>query len=129
MDNTKLLIVLLISMSSNSFCTVCGTRQKFITDLRRFKSEGVVGRFIVNRDALERVIQNRKEQDAFCGHGKHSTVNDVTQVDSIEETDDGTVTIRLGDDVMVFRVQRDVKCDLRYHVYKKFVRLSKCHRS
>ncbi|KAJ8039689.1 hypothetical protein HOLleu_13770 [Holothuria leucospilota] len=41
----------------------------------------------------------------------HSTVNDVTQVDSIEETDDGTVTIRLGDDVMVFRVQRDVKCD------------------
>ncbi|KAJ8039683.1 hypothetical protein HOLleu_13763 [Holothuria leucospilota] len=41
----------------------------------------------------------------------HTTVNDVTQVDSIEETDDGTVIIRLGDDVMVFRVQRDVKCD------------------
>ncbi|KAJ8039676.1 hypothetical protein HOLleu_13756 [Holothuria leucospilota] len=43
----------------------------------------------------------------------HTTVNDVTQVDSIEETDDGTVTIRLGDDVMVFRVQRDVKCDFK----------------
>ncbi|KAJ8039686.1 hypothetical protein HOLleu_13767 [Holothuria leucospilota] len=41
----------------------------------------------------------------------YTTINDVTQVDSIEETDDGTVTIRLGDDVMVFRVQRDVKCD------------------
>ncbi|KAJ8039688.1 hypothetical protein HOLleu_13769 [Holothuria leucospilota] len=90
-------------MPSNIFYTVCGTRQKFITDLRRFRNEGLVGRFTVNRDALERVIQNRKEQDAV--------LDMISYTLHIEETDDGTVTIRIGDDVIDFRVQRDVKCD------------------
>ncbi|KAJ8032035.1 hypothetical protein HOLleu_25442 [Holothuria leucospilota] len=44
----------------------------------------------------------------------------LIQVDSIEEADDGTVTIRLGDDVMVYKVQDDVKCNGETKVGKDF---------
>ncbi|KAJ8022083.1 hypothetical protein HOLleu_39475 [Holothuria leucospilota] len=165
-----------------------------LPDVRRFKLKGVIGRFAVNRDALEQEIRKRKQQDAVCSedvkiqlpqslphspynasyqgellisygtiidetlaaelsddlkeqvstsfqlfavllplaigmtdehvvlylrHFSNSTkkithpystnTSELMQVDSIEEADDGTVTIKLGDDVMVFQIQNDIK--------------------
>ncbi|KAJ8039673.1 hypothetical protein HOLleu_13752 [Holothuria leucospilota] len=42
-----------------------------MTVLSRFKVKGMVGRFVVDREALEQVLQNRKQEDGFCR-------NDVT---------------------------------------------------
>ncbi|KAJ8022092.1 hypothetical protein HOLleu_39485 [Holothuria leucospilota] len=176
-----------------------------LPDLRSFKNQGIVGRFVVNRDALEREIESRKQQDGVCGedvkiqlpkslshssyhasyqgevlviyltitdntlaaelsddlkelvstsykvilvllpividmtdenivlflrHFSNSTkkttypygtnTSELIQVDSIEEADDGTVTIRLGDDVMVYQVQDDVKYNSETKVGKDF---------
>ncbi|KAJ8039662.1 hypothetical protein HOLleu_13735 [Holothuria leucospilota] len=48
---------------------------------------------------------------------------DITYVDSIEEKDDGTVTIRLGDDVLVYWVQKEVKYEGQNKVGKDFVKV------
>ncbi|KAJ8039661.1 hypothetical protein HOLleu_13733 [Holothuria leucospilota] len=44
----------------------------------------------------------------------------ITQASSLEEKDDGTVTIRLGDDIMVYQVQDKVKCKTKCKVGKDF---------
>ncbi|KAJ8022084.1 hypothetical protein HOLleu_39476 [Holothuria leucospilota] len=182
-----------------------GSHQRMLPDMRPFKVKGAVGRFAVNRDALEREIQKRKQQDAVCGEDvkiqlpqslPHSSYNasikgdllisyvtiiddtlaaelsddlkeqvstsfqifsvflplvsgmtddhvvlhlrhfsnstkkitypygtstrELIQVDSIEEADDGTVTIRLGNDVMVYQIQNEVKCEGETEVTKDF---------
>lgn len=66
MEYTKVILILLISLP----CTIRGSQQKDLPDLRRFKTEGVGGRFVLNRDTLETVLQDRKKQDAACGQGK-----------------------------------------------------------
>ncbi|KAJ8022089.1 hypothetical protein HOLleu_39481 [Holothuria leucospilota] len=49
-----------------------------------------------------------------------NTSGELIQVDRIDEADDGTVTIGLGDDVMVYQVQDDVKCNSESKVGKDF---------
>ncbi|KAJ8022082.1 hypothetical protein HOLleu_39474 [Holothuria leucospilota] len=202
---TKLILFLLISLPGQVIRTANGSHQRTLPDLRSFKVHGIVGRFVVSRDALEREIQSRKQQDGVCGEDvkiqlpqslPHSSYNasyqgeilisygtiidetlaaglsddvkeqvstsfqlflvllplvidmtdehvdlflrhfsnstkkithpystnssELIQVDSIEEEDDGTVTIRLGDDVMVFQIQNDVKCKGETKVTKDF---------
>lgn len=49
-----------------------------------------------------------------------TSTSDFTQVDSIEEGNNGLVTFRLGDDVMVYQVQDDVKCNDETKIGKDF---------
>ncbi|KAJ8039671.1 hypothetical protein HOLleu_13749 [Holothuria leucospilota] len=203
MESIKCVLFVLISLSSPIFLVACSNKQNTLTDLRRFKVEGVAARFTVDRNALEREIQNRKQQDVACGqevklqlpqslpHASYNTsqqgevllisvikrdhtlaeqlsndlkaqvatsyrsfavlipvvlgmtekhglltlhiftnstkrvfdpyvtnYKDVTHVDSIDEENDGKVTIRLGDDVIVYQVQDEVKCKRENEVVK-----------
>ncbi|KAJ8039723.1 hypothetical protein HOLleu_13817 [Holothuria leucospilota] len=204
-NHTRFLVILLISLPCLIFATVCGSKQKALYDLRRFKVVGWGGRFIVNRNALEQLLQYRKQHDASCGKDvklqlpqslPHSSYNvsqqgevtlfyvtvtdhtladelpnslkhqvatsyqhllvalpvivgtneehvllhiqlftnttkkvlvpyttsnrEVTHVESIEEDDDGRVTLRLGSDVMTFQVINEVKEDDGKNVAKDF---------
>ncbi|KAJ8036801.1 hypothetical protein HOLleu_17440 [Holothuria leucospilota] len=187
-----------------------GSQRKLLPNLRRFKVKGAAGRFVAERDKLEREVYNRKQQDAVCGKDvkiqlptflphvpynvslqgevaltsvtltddtlatelhddlkedvatsyyiigvvlpivigmkeKHAAMplrvftnstkkitfvfgtssSFITQVDSIEEANDGTVTIRLGDDVMTYQVQDDaVKYNGDTKVGKDFDKLA-----
>ncbi|KAJ8039733.1 hypothetical protein HOLleu_13830 [Holothuria leucospilota] len=205
MNHIRFLLIVLDFLPRLIFATVCGSKQKALSDLRRFKVVGWGGRFIVNRNALEQVLQNRKKQDASCGkdvklqlpqslphssynvsqqgevtlfyvtltdhtladelpnplkhqvatfyqhllvalpvmvgmHGEYvllhlhlftnSTKNvlvpyttsnkEVTHVDSIEEDDDGRVTLRLGSDIMTFQVKNEIEGDDGENVAKDF---------
>ncbi|KAJ8022080.1 hypothetical protein HOLleu_39470 [Holothuria leucospilota] len=196
---------MLISLPDPIIRTANGSHQRTLPDLRSFEVQGIVGRFVVNRDALEQEIQSRKQQDGICGEEvkfqlpqslPHSSYNasyqgevllayntitdntlaaelsddlkeqvstsyhvfsvilplvlgmtdehfvlflrhfsnstkkitdpygtntrELIQVDSIEEADDGTVTIRLGDDVMVYQIQNDIKFNGETKVTKDF---------
>lgn len=70
MKYTKFNLLLISSLLSSIFPSTLGLQQKILPDLRRYKVEGMVARFIVNRDALERELQNSKQQDAVCGTGE-----------------------------------------------------------
>ncbi|KAJ8022081.1 hypothetical protein HOLleu_39471 [Holothuria leucospilota] len=205
MEYTKLILFLLISLPDQIIRTANGSHRRILPDLRSFKVQGIVARFVVNRDALEREIQIRKQQAGVCGEDvkiqlsqslPHSSYNasyqgeilisygtiidetlaaelsddvkeqvstsfqlfavflplvidmtdehfilflrhfsnsrekithpystntsELIQVHSIEESDDGTVTIRLGDDVMIYQVQDEGKCNGETKVGKDF---------
>ncbi|KAJ8039734.1 hypothetical protein HOLleu_13831 [Holothuria leucospilota] len=149
MEYTRFFVVLLISLPFRTLYMVYGSQQTVLSDLRRFQNRGVGGRFIVNRDALERELQNRKQQDAACGQGMPVLVgetenhgllylhlltnntkkvlipyatsnNEVTYIDSIEEEEDGQVTLRLGVDSMTFQVQDAFKDSSEKNVGRDF---------
>ncbi|KAJ8022085.1 hypothetical protein HOLleu_39477 [Holothuria leucospilota] len=65
---------------------------------------------------LRHFTNSTKKVTYFYG----TSTSDVTQVDSIEEGKDGIVTFRLGDDVMVYQAQDEVKCNGETKVGKDF---------
>lgn len=73
MECNTFTLLLLITLPTFIFRTTNGNQQTTLTDLTRFQVEGVVARFAVDREALEQVLQNRKQEDGFCGQGKHLT--------------------------------------------------------
>ncbi|KAJ8022079.1 hypothetical protein HOLleu_39469 [Holothuria leucospilota] len=56
-----------------------------------------------------------------------TNTSELIQVDSIEEADDGTLTIRLGDDVMAYQTQNDNKYKGETKVEKDFDKVTGEH--
>ncbi|KAJ8039732.1 hypothetical protein HOLleu_13828 [Holothuria leucospilota] len=72
------------------------SQQQFLPNIRWFKSVGVAGRFVVNRDALEQVLRNRKQQDAACGQAVKLQLPQSLPHSSYNVSQQGEVSIFYG---------------------------------
>ncbi|KAJ8032485.1 hypothetical protein HOLleu_26023 [Holothuria leucospilota] len=108
-----------------------GIQQTTITNLLQFNSQITVSRFAAPGDILAEEIRNRKEKDGACGNGTiHGLVltsilsdspkqvlnpyvtnyQTLKKIDRMEETNDGTIFMFKGDDVMTLNIQHDKEC-------------------